>query len=71
MQEAAATPAPEPPPKAAETPDYPLSEVRQPPSSRCSSGSANWARQLKYGQFRLFLALAQLMEDDPHHGKPG
>jgi len=26
-----------------------------------------WARQLKYGQFRLLLALAELTEDDEHH----
>jgi len=27
----------------------------------------HWARKLKYGQFRLFLTLAELTEDDPHH----
>jgi DNA-binding MarR family transcriptional regulator len=67
MPDSAAQPAAEPPPDPAQRREYALSEAEKPAQQSMLKRLSHWARQLKYGQFRLFLALAELAEDDEHH----
>jgi hypothetical protein len=55
---------PEPPAHSQGTTHYSLSEA---PTAALVKRLAQLARSLKYGQFRLFMALAELTADKPHH----